>query len=821
MSEQTEQDSSNSINTQKVPLLLQIDSLNKIVENIDHSISANDTLHLLLCGGQGSGKSTLIQQVLQAVNLNPRLSNAVIPVQLMEQSYEVLSLADFYLEVLFHLAIALHQSAESQHHDIADLVQSVYEDLRLNLDNEIIERQARTTLWEVSNTTGKRLMLCIENLQDLTRDTDADFTTKLQNLLLGETSIMVLATATSPLVRLSQVDIALVKIFSHIELEPLTAKQYQLLWQQLSPDSHPQTIRPLEILFHGCPKALTILAQRSKGNSNLTLPQKLSYVLDAHEDTFNLQLKSIAPKERKVFLALIDLWTGATTKQITDRARMDMRAVSALLGRLVSKGLVHERSTGKNGKGKIYSPAQPLMCLYYQGKRGESSPELDALLQFMSVYYSHNNWQEQQTLLLNHSAQKVDINESLSCQPWTKEPIAQQLLQWIDINQLEIATGSNIDAYDWMTQFIGPIDDAKNQLQYSALKQCCEQLLKQPAVNQFVLLQAMAHDFIGLSLAATGKWMAAVTVYQHIIDSFYDSPSTTVQLISAQASMNMGLCFEQLNQIEAASQCYSDAISKAGLGTHECIPKVKAQALYLKGRIYLKLDKPASAVNALARVTNEFGEHDDPLLQTQAAKSYLDQGLIWLQMENYSHACKSLIKLIEYMQHSPVTKVCEAVASGHLMLCQAYEAANQPQKVEFTLRQLLALYQDKPVPSDLIAQNLAGAWLQLGMLLIKSSKTEEAMESVKQIFASEKQNNEVIFSALTIVSHIAAHAQYIPTLLAIFEQQPQLKQSCLSMVIALKQELGQSVQTSPEVLAVAQDIRHNIAQTRMVSESAA
>lgn len=51
-------------------------------------------------------------------------------------------------------------------------------------------------------------------------------------------------------------------------------------------------------------------------------------------------LEPLAKGERRVYVSLIDPWRPSSTGEIAGRARMDVRAVSTPLGRLVTNGLV-------------------------------------------------------------------------------------------------------------------------------------------------------------------------------------------------------------------------------------------------------------------------------------------------------------------------------------------------------------------------------------------------------------------------------------------------------------------------------------------------
>lgn len=782
---------------------------NEIVELLQSTGQSPDNSHLLICGPRGSGKTELLHQVIEQLQAH----NHHLPIKLMTQSHEILTLADFYLEVLFHLVTALSPFDNNQ----AENVLTNYQALARNDHDQDIIAQAQQILQEVTQSQQKKLLLCIENIHELARDSNEGFTQELQQLLLQQPYLVIVATATSPLVKLSIADLSLVKLFEHIELPPLDLAQCESLWATLKPQAQSHNLRPLHILSHGIPSALVAMSQASSADLGI----RLDTLINRFNDYFQLHLKSIAPKERKVYLAVVDLWYPSSTKEITIRSRLEMRAVSALLGRLVSKGLVLEYSTGKNGKGKRYEATDPFLCLYYQlARQPDNSGRLSELLKFMSVYYRHKDWKEQRQSLLNNDDDPTTAAQQLCYAPWDSEPLAQQFLGEIDINQLNIALGTSIDAFDWFAKYISPVDDARAHGQYLAMLEHSQLLARQPVLNQFLLMQCAAADFSAQALLITGQPMAAITAYQSIIDNFEKAPSGLIQVLVAQAYTNMGVCFEQLDQLEAASKYYSDGISKASLTGHEKMPQVKARALYLKGQINLKQGKPASAVNALARLSNEFEDHPHPVLQIEVARSYLSQGLIWLGSEQVSHAVKSLVKLTEHFSTCELSEVQQCVVKGHLLLSYAAQISNKmPDAIEH-LNTLLSRWQNKKADSSKVRQNLAEGWLQRAMLLYKNDQADEAMQSLGGVFSTSAEHGTPSYSALTLVTYLAADVNKIPQLLALFHQNPALELACMPMVLALKQEVGDKVSAPKEHLLVAEDIRENIARVRAMSEVA-
>ena len=75
-------------------------------------------------------------------------------------------------------------------------------------------------------------------------------------------------------------------------------------------------------------------------------------LVDDHTEYFKSHLETLAAQERRVYLALADLWKPATTREIAERARLDTSKCSAHLARLTERGAVEV--TGGSARRKLY-----------------------------------------------------------------------------------------------------------------------------------------------------------------------------------------------------------------------------------------------------------------------------------------------------------------------------------------------------------------------------------------------------------------------------------------------------------------------------------
>ena len=178
------------------------------------------------------------------------------------------------------------------------------------------------------------------------------------------------------------------ELFRIVSLGPLATEECRCLWEAMTGDRvGARDIRPLEILTGGNCRLLAIVAGFSEHHSLRRLMEELVRLVDEHTEYFRGHLEVLPKAERRVYVAVLDLWQPSSTSEIAARARMDVRAVSTMLGRLVRRGAVVGRpSTGS--RRRRYAAAEPLYSIYYKLRRErDETAVVESLIQFMLAFY--------------------------------------------------------------------------------------------------------------------------------------------------------------------------------------------------------------------------------------------------------------------------------------------------------------------------------------------------------------------------------------------------------------------------------------------------
>ena len=354
-----------------------------VLEVLRGNVGAPSCQHVLLVAPRGRGKTMLLARVAAELRTHRVLSERLLPVRFMEESQEIFNLGDFWLETLFHLAGEIGKTDPESAQELRD----THADLAARWRGEELEGYARAAVLEASDRLERQIVLMVENLQALCGDVDEDFGWKLRKTLQSDSQVILLATATSRFKGLDDAREPFFELFRVIHLEPMDTEGCRHLWRMASGDTvSEREIRPLEILTGGNPRLLVIVAGFAQHRSLRQLMENLVGLIDDHTEYFRSHLAGFAKTERRVYLSVIDLWQPSSTGEIAARARMDVRSVSTLLGRLVNRGAVAVEGSGRK---RLYVAAERLYSIFYKLRRERDEAEVVRnLVIFMMAFYN-------------------------------------------------------------------------------------------------------------------------------------------------------------------------------------------------------------------------------------------------------------------------------------------------------------------------------------------------------------------------------------------------------------------------------------------------
>ena len=538
-----------------------------VLEVVRGNIDSPSCQHILVVAPRGRGKSMLLARVAAELRADAALSETLLPVRFMEESQEVFNLADFWLETLFHLA----RECAASHPELTRELRATHADLSGRWRERMLADHARAAVLDAADRLGRKLVLMVENLQSLTGDVEEGFGWKLRGELQMEPRIMLLATATSRFDRLDDVKEPYFELFRILNLEPLATEDCRRLWEQVSGD-HVSTreMRPLEILTGGSPRLLVIVAEFARHRSLRQLMEELVTLVDEHTEYFRGHLEALAKTERRVYLAVIDLWQPSAAGEIAARSRLDVRTVSTMLGRLTDRGAVIVEGTGRKRR---YAAAERLYSIYYKLRRErDEAAVVQNLIHFMTAIYS--------------KAELAGITSGLRLEMEKSPVIREGILRAI----AESPYVGNV------LSDLSPLGIERPQMDAGAhFGDSDTQKMQEQA--------AMALIAKSVTLGKLGDYAAAIAVFDEVIARLGDSDALKMkEWVASWALTVKGAAQEELGDHAAAIAAYDEAIAHFGDNDAPEIRAGVAWALSCKGLVQTAIGRADESLRVCAEL---------------------------------------------------------------------------------------------------------------------------------------------------------------------------------------------------------------------------
>ena len=541
---------------------------------LDNSMASNQ--HVLVIGPRGSGKTTLVRRVALEVERDEELNRACYPLIFAEESYNAVSAADFWLEALFHLA---EQTGEAQ-------MMRTYQEFRRDPDEQRLGERALWQLLDFADKIGKRILLVVENLDMLLSEfSDKQEAWKLRHTLMNEPRLMLLATAIGRSDEVDHPAHAMFELFKIHQLNALDDQECNMIWELIAGEKLPgEQIRPIRILTGGNARLIALIARFGAKRSFQQLLDDLVDLIDEHTDYFKSHLDAMASKERKVYLALAELWSLSTAKEVAEVARLDVNTASALLSRLVSRGKVVFEDNGK--RTKWYRLSEGIYNIYYlMRRRGSPSARVNAAVKFMVSLYgpesavkllfdeANNMVPEQcrehifafEEVIKNISDQKVLQRIGLATpkifldSPYLSETVKNSLLiesETESINEVLVSLQSIKDIFEQVIDFV------END-KYDEAIQLLEQLIvkhKDHSEVHIIQCVATAMVFKGGFLVRQNRTKEAIHTYDGLIGMYKERSEAEIVAVVTTAMFKKGVALEKFERDLKAEHAFQNAI---------------------------------------------------------------------------------------------------------------------------------------------------------------------------------------------------------------------------------------------------------------------
>lgn len=651
--------------------------LRSISETIRACSSASN-VHMLVVGPRGSGKTTLLLRVAAEVRRDHDLSGRFFPIVFAEESYNVSTCGEFWLETFYRLAQQVPRGVGGA--DYAKL----YDEFRKITDDPALSERCLGELLRFAHREDKRLVLFVENLNSIFANAESsDIGWRLRHTLQTEPQILLVGSATSRFDAIDDPSEALFGFFQVRSLKSLNEREAADLWESASGvlPKRP-TVRSIQILTGGNPRLISIIAQFGAGLSFTDLMNNLLALVDEHTEYFRSNLEALPYQERLVFLALAGLWKPATTREIADQARLTTNQCSAQLKRLEERGAVSV--TGGSPRRKQYYLTERLFNIYYLLRlHGGTGDLVRALVRFMQAYYSLPQ-------LVQVAAQIAQATTSPNV---VTSQIARQTLV-----QLTEATPDNMrQLFPSLSEVVRP----EGSLQITASE-------KRGAARSDGSLRELAAE--AMRLSRNREFAASIRKCDEILIRFGTNTAPTVLTQVAEVLLHKGAALSELDQVEHAIEVFDDIERRLSQYTFYKALGKRAQALCFKGMVLEKTSLLGEALETFESVLQGFSTVGTDETRNWLAAAHFHRGVILAQMNRAGEAIQAYSALarefapdtngttLTWVAKGLVNKAATLTQQGHVVSAiSAYDSFND-----------LALDPNFPEHQECINRALAG-----------------------------------------------------------------------------------------------------------------
>ena len=788
--------------------------------------TGNSNQHAIVIGPRGSGKTTLLLRVALEVRSNPELSSRLFPIVFGEESYGVSTCGEFWLECLSRLSEQVPQR------DGEPDLRRTLEDVRRERDDRLLRERCLGALLEFADREGKRLVLGVENLNMMFSDMmDRDAGWCLRKTLQTEPRIMMIGTATSRFGEIDRPDRALYDLFRVLQLRPLDRNESAVLCERVAGRPlEAGAVRRLQILTGGSPRLLAIMARFASERSFHTLMSDLLDLVDEHTAYFKSHLESLPAQERRVYLALAELWKPATAREVAERARTETSKCSAQLKRLMGRGVVE--AAGGTSRRKQYYVSERLYNVYYLLRRSRGTDGLvSALVEFMDSYYSR--------------PELVGVVDQMVAEVGTADSRTRSLYRaafehlarlpepaWHLFFRHPDHVSDVMKRTTW--EAMNLLGEGKARLERGDLDQALgamEALLRRFETNETGTLQDVSARALftkGRILVRLERYAEAIMEFDRVNESLGSTTCPKLHNVLCKALIYRAACLERLGRPQGAIDACDEVVLRCeSIDSPESDSEV-AMALCTRGTILGEMGRTDEELDTYDELDRRFGSSENPFLLATIGMALEEKATRLFRLGRWEDSIVACEALESRFRERASGHLLEFVARGLIVKSTALYVVGRYDEQRAACDEVLRLLDRQArlvSPGDASGPDeVTSLWLRLQSYEFRilggvdqGDDPAAIVRDVNAVLEFLPQFEAIPSEAITLLIECSPAVGF-DQLASLIRESPSAE-PLLALTIALEMEMGLQPRVSIEIQKVAEDIRLDLARLRKRNES--
>lgn len=368
------------------------DIFNDIFEDLKSSDDSNTNQHYIIIGQRGQGKTTLLRKLQIEVKNDKELSKFLLPIKFAEEQYQIRSLCRLWEEVAEYLQ-TLYE----------DEFSTILDDMEKHFEDDDYDLQCFSYLESVVKAKGKKLLLLIDNLDELIGKLSEKEQRRLREILISSSIFRIVGGSTKMLEHHHDYSKAFYEYFKIIKLKSLNAKESREFLLSIARDEQkekiqnviensPARIETLRRITGGVPRTLVMLFDIFLDEDGNAFDDLLK-ILDEATPLYKHRMDDLPSGLQEIVHTIAINWDGMLTSEIAKKTREKSKAVSAQLKKLEKYEIVESESIGKN---KIYKIKERFFNIWYLMRFGRKKDRqrVEWLIKFLEAWCTQDELEE-------------------------------------------------------------------------------------------------------------------------------------------------------------------------------------------------------------------------------------------------------------------------------------------------------------------------------------------------------------------------------------------------------------------------------------------
>ncbi|MBX9782528.1 MAG: tetratricopeptide repeat protein [Chitinophagaceae bacterium] len=375
------------------------DLFEKIFKIIKSSSRDTAPQHFLLVGQRGMGKTTLLLRLKYEMEDDRNLNRYLLPVRFSEEQYQIGCLPDLWEETALYLESIDKGFAGLKDNMLTHEKEKDYERISFNL------------LTQQLKTTGKRVVLLIDNIGDLFNKFTNQENHRFREILMTSPHFLLIGASSQMLEHTFRYDKPFFEFFYQLKLEPLLKEEATDLMKALASNynaydkiekiikEHPERVEVLRRITGGVPRTLVLLFEILIDSDNGNTFEDLEELTDRVSPLYKERMDALKPQQQKIMDTLARAWEPLTASEILEQSKLyrenlASNQVSAQLKQLEENQLVETIDLGK--RKKAYRIRERFFNIWYLMRHGRKNTKEQVLwlIRFLETWCTHDELKE-------------------------------------------------------------------------------------------------------------------------------------------------------------------------------------------------------------------------------------------------------------------------------------------------------------------------------------------------------------------------------------------------------------------------------------------